>query len=98
MQAIGHQLQCVLHGAVGGTKTGLVAIKAEHDVPDLSEQGAQAVLIRCGAKGGHRKVDVVLCQRNDIHVAFHHQQLIQLADGLFGFVQAVNLAALVKYI
>ncbi len=43
-------------------------------------------------------MNAVLGEGDHIHVAFNHQQLVQLPDGLFGLEKPVNLAALVKHI
>ena len=43
-------------------------------------------------------MDAVLRERNDIHVAFHHQQPVELADRLFGFIKAVDFAAFMEHI
>ncbi len=53
---------------------------------------------RRGAQRGHGIINAVLRQRDDIHIAFDHQQTLRFGVILLRFIQAVQLAAFMENI
>ena len=74
-----------------------VAVKTEDHVLGEAKQFMD-VLGRAGrAQRGHSVAKSQLCQGYHVHIAFGHQHIALLADGLACLKQAVQLLSLVKY-
>ncbi len=82
-------LAAVFHAGQGGFQRpqgrlapGLVAVKAEHHFRAQAVHALQVGIAGGGAQCGRGVGDPVLRQGNHVHVAFHHQDTLQLARGL----------------
>jgi hypothetical protein len=91
-----HQRQGVLQGAPCGALAGRVPIEAEHHLRHLAKQQFEMLTGDRRAERGDHVGQAELMERDHVHVAFHHQQAVELALGGQRLVQAVELAALVE--
>ena len=96
LATVAQQGQGGFQGFPGGVAAGAVAVEAEDHLGGAAEQLFQVIGGGGGAQGGHDVADAELGQGHHVHVAFHHQQGVDVFQGLAGLVQAVQLPALVK--
>ena len=86
-----------VQGAPGCLAAGAVAVEAEHHAVNQAKQPLEVVLAGRCAEGGDGVGNAVLGQGNNVHIAFDHQNVFELAILLLGFKQAIQFLALVKY-
>ncbi len=92
--AVGDHRQRVLERAPGRLAPGVVAVEAEHDVVGESQQLLHVHRGGGGPERGHRVVDAVLGERDDVHVALDDDDAAGIADRVTREEEAVELAAL----
>src|SRR5690606_23211088 len=89
--------QAGLQRAPGCLATGIVPVETEDDGVDHAEQPLEMLFAGGRAECGDRIGDAVLGQCDHIHVAFHHQNVVQLTVLAAGLVQAIQLPALLEH-
>ena len=90
------QGQGVFQCAPGGFASGAVAVEAEINVINLTQQQFDVFGAGGGAQCGHAVADAELRQRYHVHIAFYYQDASGVFNGGAGFKQAVEVAAFVE--
>ncbi len=80
-----------------GAAAGVVTVKTEGDAGYYAQQALDVLRRGGGAQGGYGIAQTLLGQGDDVHVAFHHQDVLQLLVVLTRFVQAIKFLALVEH-
>ena len=86
----------VLEGAPRRRTPGAIAVETEDHFAHEPEDALQVLRRRRRAERRHRIGDAGLVQAHDVHVAFDHEQPLQVARRLPRLEEAVELAALVE--
>ena len=84
-----HVGQAGLQRAAGGAAACLVAVETENHVIGLAQQFLHVGGCARRAQGGHRLRETHLRQRHHVHIAFGHQHVAGVADGLARLEQAI---------
>ena len=84
-------------GAPGGVTAGLVAVEAEQHAGHQAEQALEVFFAGGGAEGGDGVAQALLGQGDDVHIAFDHHDLVEVAIALACLEQAVKLLPLVEH-
>ena len=98
LAAIGHIRQRRFQRAPCRVAASPVAVVTADDLIGRPEQQLNVVGGRRGAQRGHGIINAVLRQRDDVHIAFDHQQTLRFGVILLRFIQAVQLAAFMENI
>jgi len=84
-------------GAPGSVAAGLVAVEAEQHAGHYAEQALQVFFAGGGAQGRHGIAQALLGEGDHVHIAFNHDDFVEVAVVLARFEQAVEFLALVKH-
>ena len=86
-----------LQGAPGGVAASGVAVEAEQHAGHDAEQAFEVLFAGGRAQGRHGVAQTLLGQGDDVHIAFDHHDLVEIAVVLARLVQAVELLAFVEH-
>ena len=88
------------NGALGSTHTGSIGVEIEDDPPAFAAAAELGDLLGAHgrAQSRHRMAHSSGMQSNHIEIALHHQGAVRTADGISGFIEAVEVFTLVKHL
>src|SRR5690606_31273516 len=96
MAAIFHCTQGVSKGTFGGIAPCIVSVEAKYHLVDIAKRQSEMFFAACRAHSGDGIVNAILCQSDNIHMAFNHQQALNFAVALAGLIYAVKFTAFVE--